>query len=201
MSALDVAVQLAERGARDPVAAVQNQAKLAQLLKRAKNERGPAAGDVAAAEAVEARLATLLERALGGARSGAPMPELRADKIVRLPGVRPVPAGQELGPFKVDWPGGLGACGGLFAGTLDGDDRSLSSLSVRIAINGDEDLFTDGTNPEFVPLVALHPRDHRWFRLERAVSSQERWMVTFRHEGPAGAPALSPFLLFAYQRR
>jgi hypothetical protein len=135
------------------------------------------------------------------ASAGSIIAELRADKIVRLPGARPVPAGQELGPLKVDWPGGHGLCGGLFAGTIDGNDESLSTLSVRIAINGDEDLFFDGTNPEFVPLVALHPRDHRWFRLERAVSSQERWMVTFRHEGPAGAPPLSPFLLFAYQRR
>jgi hypothetical protein len=185
MNALDVLL-LADQAKRDPAAAE----KLAALTQRAKNER-PAAPLAAAAAAARSSIPARLPL----------LAELRADKIVRLPGAGPVAPGNDRGPLKVDWPGGAGICAGLFAGTLDGADASLSMVSVRIAINGDEDLFTDGTNPEFVPLVALHPRDHRWFRLERAVTAQERWMVTFRHEGPAGAPPITPFLVFAYQRK
>jgi hypothetical protein len=87
----------------------------------------------------------------------------------------------------------------MFAGTLDGNPSSLSSVSVRIAINGSDDLFTTGLSPAFVPLVAFQAANHNWFRLkDYRVSPAQKWTVYFQYEGPAGPVPITPFLLFGF---
>jgi hypothetical protein len=72
-------------------------------------------------------------------------------------------------------------------------------VSVRIAINGSDDLFTTGEAPAFVPLIAFQPGDHNWLRLkDYAVSPAQKWTVYFQYEGPAGPTSITPFLLFGF---
>jgi hypothetical protein len=181
-----MARRLAEEGARDPVAAVKNQRRLASLLRDL--PEAAAAGSSGRAPC-----------ACQGA--AAPLAALGVTHIVRVENVPALSPSVITPALKVEWPGGEGVCRSLFAGTLDGDLLSLSRVSVRIAINGSDDLFTDGQAPAYVPLIAFQAANHNWFRLkDYAVSAAQRWTIYFNYEGEAG-PDITPFLLFGYQRK
>jgi hypothetical protein len=192
---LDMALALAEEGERDPVAAVRNTAKLRALLRRAQQGEGASAapGDAAGLAHVLDRIERVLEAA------ARPLAALGATHIVRVEDVPTLAPGQATGALKIEWPGGDGVARSLFAGTLDGARASLSSISVRIAINGSEDLFTTGQAPAFVPLVAFQAGNLNWFRLkDYAVSPAQKWTVYFQNEGRAGGDPVTPFLLFGF---
>jgi hypothetical protein len=184
---LEMARQLVAEGERDPVAAVKNQRRLAALLRDLPAESRPEApcGCGSAGNAPASSLA-----ALG------------VTHLVRVDSVPSLSVGQTSPALKVEWPGGQGVCRSLFAGTLDGDPVSLSRVSVRIAVNGSDDLFTDGEAPAFVPLIAFQAANHNWFRLrDYAVSAAQRWVVYFQYEWETpGLPPITPFLLFGYKR-
>jgi hypothetical protein len=150
-------------------------------------------------------------RALGAAREPAPRPASRAEEgtyplaalgvthIVRVDDVPGLTAGQTTPALKIDWPGGEGLARSLFAGTTDGDPASLSRISVRIVINGTDDLFTTGSAPAYVPLIAFQAANHNWFRLkDYPVSPAQKWTVYFQYEGTPGPIPLTPFLLFGF---
>ena len=60
-------------------------------------------------------------------------------------------------------------------------------------MNGTDDLFTDGEDPAFVPLVAFQSQNHNWFRLrDYEVTAQQRWTVQLRNENTDGARTSSP---------
>jgi hypothetical protein len=198
MELLDEALRLAEQAERDPVRAVQNAEKLRGLLARARTERPPpppahAAGGGADLARTLARLEQVIEMA------ARPLSVLGATHIVRVDDVPALSAGQRTPALKIDWPGGEGIARAIFAGTTDGNPASLSSVSVRIAINGSDDLFTTGEAPAFVPLVAFQAANHNWFRLkDYHVSPAQKWTVYFQFEGPATPIPVTPFLLFAF---
>ena len=201
-TALDSALQLVEEAERDPVAAVKHQPRIGKLLRRAKFEllsapptpRG-GAGDDRIAKTLE-RLERVLEL------SAQPLAALGVTHIVRIEGAPTVQIGKEAGPFKIEWPGGEGVARSLYAGTLDGDPANLSRISVRIAINGSDELFTTGTAPAFVPLIAFQAGNHNWFRLkDYVVTASQRWTVHFNYEGTGGPLTITPFLLFGFARK
>ena len=199
MTSLDDALRLVEQGERDPVRAVRNQEKVGSLLRRAKDELSSLSSHHATHGGGElARVLARMERQLEA--SAHPLAALNVTHIVRVDDVPPLSAGQTTGALKIEWPGGEGIARSLYAGTLDGDPSSLSRVSVRIAINGSDDLFTTGEAPAFVPLVAFQPGNHNWLRLrDYAVSPAQKWTVYFQHEGPAGAnDPITPFLLFGF---
>jgi hypothetical protein len=189
MSALQQAAQLVDLAKRDPISAVDKLEKVGQLLKRAHLEGG-----------TDRALLDRFDRWLARSSSGV-LADVQADRLIVASNNGAVAPGTNRNGIKVEWPGGVGLCTGIFAGVVDGQDASLSAVAVRITIDGDKDLFSDGQNPAYVPLVALHARDNRWFRLEREVNGSERWMVSFTHQGAPGAAAVQPFLVFAYQQR
>lgn len=200
-TALDSALQLVEEAERDPVAAVKHQPRIGKLLRRAKFEllSAPPSPNGAADD----RIAKTLER-LGRVLdlSAQPLAALGVTHIVRIEGAPSVPLGKEAGPFKIEWPGGEGVARSLYAGTLDGDPANLSRISVRIAINGSDELFTTGNAPAFVPLVAFQAGNHNWFRLkDYVVTAAQRWTVHFNYEGSGGPLAITPFLLFGFARK
>lgn len=201
---IQMAHELAERAERNPVDAVKIAPKIRSLLSRALSEgaaRG-AASDGRVAELL-ARLMPRVERLFDP--SAAPFASLGVTKIVRVE-CPPLRGLGESGQLKVDWPGGNGVCRSIFAGTIDGSPASLSRISVRINVNGEEDFFTDGSSPAFVPLIAFQPGNHNWTRLnDVSVSSSQRWLVTFRQEfvDPNAPPTntITPFLLLGYASR
>ena len=187
VSLVDRALRVVDKGARDPLHAVRMGDELARILHQVRDqaERNPA-------------------RAASGAERGFdfPIAALGATHIVRVAlndptGIAP---GGTTGVLKVEWPGGSGVVRSIYAGTTDGQVASLSSVSLRVTVNGTDDLFTDGENPAFVPLVAFQSQNHNWFRIrDYEVTSQQRWTVELRNENTAGAN-LIPFVLFGYAR-
>jgi hypothetical protein len=199
-AALDAAIHLVEEAERDPVAAVKNQSKIGKLLRRAKVELSAAPPAGAAADDRIAKVCERLERVLELCTQ--PLAALGVTHVVRVENMPAIPLGKEAGPFKIEWPGGEGVVRSIFAGTLDGDPGNLSRLSVRIAINGSDELFTTGTAPAFVPLIAFQPQNHNWFRLkDYVVTAAQRWTVHFNYEGAGGPANLTPFLLFGFARK
>jgi len=205
MRAFEQALALSEEAARDPVAAVRNARTLPALLRSARSE---ALGALPQAAPMpnpgDPRLASVLERLTELAEgAGRPLGALAVTHVVRVESIPALtPAFRESGSLKVEWPGGEGVVRSVFAGTLDGNPDTLSRVSVRIAINGSDELFTTGTAAAHVPLVAFQARDHNWFKLrDYAVSSVQRWTVSFNYEEPTGGPAqVRPFLLFGFVR-
>ncbi len=199
-----MALQLVDEAERDPVAAVKNQARIGKLLRRAKLE--VVAPQVAPAQSPSVdgeRLVQILERLERVLElSAQPLAALGVTHIVRVEDTPMVPVGKEAGPFKIEWPGGDGVARSLYAGTLDGDPANLSRISVRIAVNGSDEIFTTGTAPAYVPLIAFQAGNHNWFRLkDYAVTAAQRWTLHFNYEGTGGPLTLSPFLLFGFARK
>jgi hypothetical protein len=201
VSALDSAILLVDQAERDPVAAVKLQPHIGKLLRLAKHEvasrsaHGCGGGD-------GGKIAQVLERLeLVLALSTQPLAALGCTHIVRIEDSPAVAKGKEAGPFKVEWPGGEGIARSLYAGTLDGNPANLSRISVRIAVNGTDELFTTGTAPAYVPLIAFQPGNHNWFRLrDYVVTAAQRWTVSFNFEGTTGPATITPFLLFGFKR-
>ncbi len=209
---LDRALQLAEAGT-DPVVAMRNQDKVVSLLRRARAEQqqATAMGDVSSpGGAAGDRLAAVLDRLERVVSPLArPLAALGASKIVRVENAPALVPGESSLQLKVEWPGGEGFASAIYATTLDGDPASLSRVSVRITINGSEDLFTTGQAPASVPMIAFAPGTHAWFRLKGPngedegypVSALQKWSITFTYEGAAGPATITPVLLFAYAKR
>lgn len=70
-------------------------------------------------------------------------------RYLRVPGAVQVAPATTGGALPVNWPSS-GEIVGMFIGTAEGTAAALAILSVRVLINGTEDLFTDGQNPAFV---------------------------------------------------
>ena len=206
MSALDEALQLAEAG-RDPVAAMKNHDKVVSLLRRARAESRTAPHAASGDHRLELEHGNAHHPRVHRAET---LAELGATKIVRLDQITPIAPGGSLDQLRLEWPGGDGFARSMFASTTDGARTSLARVSVRITINGADDLFTTGLAPTFVPLTVFNPGTHLWFRLagpagEREgypVSALTKWSISFRYEGPpAPVGAITPVLLFGYVRK
>jgi hypothetical protein len=183
---IDRALRLVEQGARDPLRAVKMGDELGHVLHDLREE---------AAHAPHPE---------GPRERGFdfPIAALGVTHIIRVTAIDPkgIAFGTTTPTIKVEWPGGRGAVRSIYAGTTDGAVASLSSVSLRITVNGTDDLFTDGEDPAFVPLVAFQSQNHNWFRLrDYEVTAQQRWTVQLRNEAPSGAD-LVPFVLFGYAR-
>jgi len=184
------AIHLAEKSARDPIHAVKHGGKLMDVLHELnEHEREPAGGD---------------HQIPHGPERGFdfPLAALGCTHIIRVTAIDPtgIAAAASTPTLKVEWPGGLGVVRSLYAGTTDGLVASLSSVSLRVTVNGTDDLFTDGEDPAFVPLVTFQAQNHNWFRLQdRRVTAQQRWTVQLRNENTAGGNIV-PFVLFGYAR-
>jgi hypothetical protein len=199
LSLTDQAIALVER-ARDPIEAVKLGSQLGRILHQIR-----ARTELAAASAAS-RANSPPTHAAGQEGGDWPLAALGCSHIIRVPNVpalAPPPAGATsiTSALRVEWPGGEGKVRSLFAGTLDGDPASLSRVSVRIAINGADELFTDGEEEAYVPLLSFQAANHNWFRLkDYRVDSSQKWQVYFQNEGPPGSPPVTPFLLFGYAR-
>jgi hypothetical protein len=183
---IDRALRMVEQGARDPLRAVRMGDELTRVLHelREESEREPVGGGP-------------LERGFDF-----PIAALGATHIIRVTAIDPtgIAAATTTPTLKVEWPGGRGVIRSIYAGTSDGLVASLSSISLRVTVNGTDDLFTDGEDPAFVPLVAFQSQNHNWFRLrDYEVTAQQRWTVQLRNENAAGANIV-PFVLFGYAR-
>jgi hypothetical protein len=185
---IDRALRMVEQGARDPLRAVKMGDELTRVLHElrdaSEHERESGAGGP-------------LERGFDF-----PLAALGATHIIRVTAIDPagIAAGATTQTLKIEWPGGRGVIRSIYAGTSDGLVASLSSISLRVTVNGTDDLFTDGESPAFVPLVAFQSQNHNWFRLrDYEVTAQQRWTVQLRNENTAGANIL-PFVLFGYAR-
>ena len=183
---IDRALRMVEQGARDPLRAVKMGDELTRVLHelREESEREPVGGGP-------------LERGFDF-----PIAALGATHIIRVTAIDPtgIGAATTTPTLKVEWPGGRGVIRSIYAGTSDGLVASLSSISLRVTVNGTDDLFTDGEDPAFVPLVAFQSQNHNWFRLrDYEVTAQQRWTVQLRNENAAGANIV-PFVLFGYAR-
>ena len=183
---IDRALRMVEQGARDPLRAVKMGDELTRVLHELRDESEK-------------------EPIGGGPRERGfdfPLAALGATHIIRVTAIDPagIAAGATTPTLKVEWPGGSGVIRSIYAGTSDGLVASLSSISLRVTVNGTDDLFTDGEDPAFVPLVAFQSQNHNWFRLrDYEVTAQQRWTVQLRNENPAGANII-PFVLFGYAR-
>ena len=183
---IDRALRMVEQGARDPLRAVRMGDELTRVLHelREESEHEPVGGGP-------------LERGFDF-----PIAALGATHIIRVTAIDPtgIAAATTTPTLKVEWPGGRGVIRSIYAGTSDGLVASLSSISLRVTVNGTDDLFTDGEDPAFVPLVAFQSQNHNWFRLrDYEVTAQQRWTVQLRNENAAGANIV-PFVLFGYAR-
>ena len=183
---IDRALRMVEQGARDPLRAVKMGDELTRVLHelRDESEKEPIGGGP-------------LERGFDF-----PLAALGSTHIIRVTAIDPagIAAATTTPTLKVEWPGGRGVIRSIYAGTADGLVASLSSISLRVTVNGTDDLFTDGEDPAFVPLVAFQSQNHNWFRLrDYEVTAQQRWTVQLRNENPAGGNII-PFVLFGYAR-
>jgi len=70
-------------------------------------------------------------------------------RYLRVSGAVQLAAATTGNALQVPWPS-QGEIVGMFLGTAEGTAAALAVLSVRVVINGTEDLFTDGQNPAFV---------------------------------------------------
>jgi hypothetical protein len=184
MSSLEEALRLAQEAELDPVAAVQHIGEIARGLRSAVRGGGPGG-----ASPVQ-HVATIAPS----------IPTLGVTHIVRVDSVPALNPGDTTRALKIDWPAGRGVVRSLYAGVVGGDPALLSSVSLRVSINGSEELVTTGEAEAYVPLVALQPQNHNWMRLaDFDVSAQQRWTCFFRNEATTG-PAVVPFLLFGYAR-
>jgi hypothetical protein len=192
---IDQALTLVEEGARDPLRAVKGGGQLRRVLHELRTEadrppevaRGVTHGDHHRHH----------ERGFDF-----PIAALGCTHIIRVTAIDPagIAAGAETPTLKVEWPGGRGLVRSIYAGTTDGDVASLSSVSLRVTVNGTDDLFTDGEEPAFVPLVTFQAQNHNWFRLrDYEVTAQQRWTVQLRNEATGGG-SIVPFVLFGYAR-
>jgi hypothetical protein len=183
---IDRALRLVDQGARDPLKAVKMGDELARVLHQIRDDAERDPGKAAPRER----------------GFDFPIAALGASHIIRVTAIdhAGLPAGTTTPTLKVEWPGGRGVIRSIYAGTADGLLTSLSTVSLRVTINGTDDLFTDGEDPAFVPLVAFQSQNHNWFRLrDYEVTAQQRWTVQLRNENAAG-PNLIPFVLFGYAR-
>lgn len=116
--------------------------------------------------------------------------QIGATHILRLPSIPAVPPGTILQPsIKPTWPGGGGRVMGFFAGTKDGSLAGLSAMSVRIRVNGQEDLVVTGQGEAYAPLVSFNPQNHNWFRTKAYIIDPTAiWEFTFQNES-SGLPA------------
>jgi hypothetical protein len=196
---LDKALQLSDQASRDPVLAVRNAEAIGALLRQAKAEGSSiASGDDRRLVEIASQLGHLVAE---GSRT---LAAIGCSHIIRLgEAVQLTTAQRESPPSLVSFPGGRGIVRSVFAGTVDGDPSNLSRVSVRININGTEELFSTGQAPAWTPLIAFQPQNHNWFRLgDRPVDGTQRWSVAFRYEGwNSGPPQISPFILFGYATR
>ena len=192
---IDRALGLVEDGARDPLRAVKSGGQLARVLHELREE---------AHRPPEAAHGVTHHHHHGHHERGFdfPIAALGCTHIIRVTALDPagIAFGATTNTIKVEWPGGRGVVRSIYAGTTDGLVASLSSLSLRVTVNGTDDLFTDGEDPAFVPLVTFQAQNHNWFRLrDYEVTAQQRWTVQLRNENPAGANII-PFVLFGYAR-
>lgn len=177
------ALSLVEQGERDPVLAVRNQRAIGELLRGAQG----------------APLAHHAARSSPSHGLDNPLHALGVTKIIRVEGVSALQPGATSNALPVEWPGGGGVVRSMFAGILDLNPALLSVVSVRIVMANNVELFTTGQSPAFVPLIAFQPGNLNWFRLSDIEASPLlKWTVYFKHEGLAGSPPISPFLLFGF---
>jgi len=182
MNPLEHALHLAEASERDPIAAVTHSGDVVRALRAARDAGPPPASRGATAEHT--------------------IVSLGITHIVRVSPIGPLTQGNVTPAIKIDWPAGRGVVRSMFAGTLDGDPASLSRVSLRLSINGSEELVTTGEAEAFVPMIALQPANHNWLRLrDFDVSAQQRWTAFLRYEGTGGPATSTPFVLFGYARK
>ncbi len=198
MSALpslaEKALRIAEQSEHDPLKAARHGPQLVKVLRELQTHAS-ALQHTATAVAPEV------------AQVDWPIAALGVTHIVRVKNIEPLAApvvgGPPTiqGPIRIEWPGGTGLVRSLFAGTTDGARANLSRLSVRITVNGTDELITNGEEEAFLPLIALQAENHNWLRLrDYEVTAAQRWTVHFAYEGPGGPPLVTPFLVFGYAR-
>ncbi len=119
-----------------------------------------------------------------------------ATRIVRAPALSAAMAavaGQENSPAPIIF---REACTviAMYGQELAATAAQYASTELRVRIGGTEDLFTDGTNGAFVPLLALFGGSQNWFPLWRRAVPEVPWLVTYRS---ANAVAKTPSVFFA----
>jgi len=167
------ALALADAAAADPQKAPEHAARIARALRMAQDETGDALGSLGAGTHI-----------------------IDVDSISSIP-----TGGAETGPFRWDWPSGTGDVLGFFAGTLDGDPKTLSSVKVRISIEGEREVISNGGGVGYAPLIlfrgGLQGDDAPWAKLRRfRVVSGTRWALYFKN---FGAAAVTPFFEIMYR--
>ena len=108
-------------------------------------------------------------------------------------------AGSTTSLIRVGWPSERGIVLAAFGGTVDGAEASLSSIGVRIKIDGNTDIFCTESGEAYVRLIALAGRNREWLPLANyRVSSNTPWFVQFKNFH--ASTSFTPFLHFQYRR-
>lgn len=103
-----------------------------------------------------------------------------ATRVYRTPVIAAIGAGLDSNPVPIQFrePGiVIAAYGQEIAGTV----ANLAGTEVRVQVGGTEDLFTDGTAGQFVPLLALFGSTQNWFPMLRRAVPGIDWQITFRN--------------------
>lgn len=84
----------------------------------------------------------------------------------------------------------------LYGQEVAGTAAKFATTDIRVQIGGTEDLFTDGQQGTFVPMLGLFGGALNWFPLWRRALPGVDWVFTFRNRD-AGATA-TPFAGLAF---
>lgn len=167
------ALAMAEAAAADPSKAPDHVRRIANALRMAKDDTADALGPLG-----------------------------QGTHIIDVDSITSIAAtGAEVGPFRWDWPGGAGDVLGFFMGTLDGDPKTLSSIKVRISIEGEREVVSNGGGVGYAALIAfrggLSGDDVPWAKLRKfTVTSGTRWALYFKNFGPN---PVTPFVHILYR--
>lgn len=119
----------------------------------------------------------------------------RPDNVVALSGT----AGSISSPYRIDFSSthnqgsrvvGMAAC------TLNGTAAELYGTSVRVQLNGQEDLFTTGQASQYLNLGIISPTNAPWFVFAKPIPIRpgDSWFCTFKNE--AGTITPTPVVAF-----
>lgn len=114
-------------------------------------------------------------------------------RILHLSGVSAVPAASDSAGYRLEIPE-TGTITELRGSVSSGSDPNLTS--IRVVMNGIEDLITDGRSGDYAPFSDLFSTDQPRFPVQIPVRRGDVWYVYFRN-GNAGAavtPSVSFFL-------
>lgn len=85
----------------------------------------------------------------------------------------------------------------LYAQERTGTPAKFAQTDIQVQFSGDQYLVTNGTTPDFAPLLALVGPNVNWFSLLRRVTQGDTWAISYRNMDPTPATC-DPTALFGF---